>query len=198
MGEEFAARTPFVYFVSHGDPALVDAVREGRRRELADLGDLAALGALADPQAEATFLACKLDWAMPGAGEAVHAEMLALYRELIALRRRLPCLANGRKDLTRAAASEAERWLLVERADPSRQVALIACNLRDAENRVPCRGPAGAYRLALATDAPRRGGLPAPAPAPELELGGGAVTLVLPPYAARIYVCDRPAAPEAR
>jgi hypothetical protein len=24
------------------------------------------------------------------------------------------------------------------------------------------------------------------------------VTLVLPPYAARIYVCDRPAAPEAR
>jgi maltooligosyltrehalose trehalohydrolase len=199
MGEELAAATPFVYFVSHGDPALVDAVREGRRRELADLGDLAALGELADPQAEATFQACKLDWSALGAGAPVHAEMLALYRDLIALRRRLPCLANGRKDLTCTLADEAERWLVVERADPSGQVALIACNLRDAEGRVPCRGPAGRYRLALATDDPRYGGPAVPEAALELAPGGGPVTLVLPPYAARIYVTDFSApGPEAR
>ena len=33
MGEEHAEANPFLYFVSHGDPALVEAVREGRRRE---------------------------------------------------------------------------------------------------------------------------------------------------------------------
>ena len=35
MGEEHGETNPFLYFVSHGDPALVEAVREGRRREFA-------------------------------------------------------------------------------------------------------------------------------------------------------------------
>jgi maltooligosyltrehalose trehalohydrolase len=35
MGEEYGETAPFPYFVSHSDPALVDAVREGRRREFA-------------------------------------------------------------------------------------------------------------------------------------------------------------------
>ena len=35
MGEEHGEANPFLYFVSHGDPALVEAVREGRRREFA-------------------------------------------------------------------------------------------------------------------------------------------------------------------
>ena len=32
MGEEYGETHPFQYFVSHGDPELVDAVREGRQR----------------------------------------------------------------------------------------------------------------------------------------------------------------------
>jgi maltooligosyltrehalose trehalohydrolase len=180
MGEEWAARTPFVYFTSHGDPALVVAVREGRRRELADLGDLEALGPLADPQAEATFAACKLDWAELAGDE--HARMLALYGDLAALRRRLRCLSNGRMDLARTAASEADRWLVVERGDPSGGVALIACNLRDAAQAVPLAGPPGAYRLALATDDPRYGGARPADP----RASAGAV-LALPAFAARVY-----------
>src|SRR5207253_1102638 len=33
QGEEWAAREPFQYFVSHTDPALVEAVRKGRQEE---------------------------------------------------------------------------------------------------------------------------------------------------------------------
>lgn len=200
MGEEYAERAPFVYFVSHTDPALVAAVREGRRRELGELaelgapgepgepGALGALAALADPQAEATFLACKLDWSLAGAPP--HAQVLALYRDLIALRRRAPCLGNCRKDLTRVAWSEAERWLVIERGDPSGQRALVVCNLGDAERRVPCAGAAGAYELALATDDARYGGAgAAPAPATlAIEGGREPVELVLPAHAARIYL----------
>ena len=182
MGEEFAERAPFRYFISHSDEVLVDAVREARRRALAELGE--DLGELADPQADATFQACKLDWSL--VEQAPHAQMLALYRELIALRRREACLANCRKDLTRVRSSETDRWIVIERADPSGQLALVACNLRDTANRVPCTGLSGSYRLALATDDPRYGGTPAPPPS--LALSGDPMTLTLPPWSARIYL----------
>ena len=48
MGEEYGETNPFLYFVSHGDPALVEAVREGRRREFAAFG---WAGKIPDPQA---------------------------------------------------------------------------------------------------------------------------------------------------
>ncbi len=35
MGEEYGETAPFPYFVDHGDPALIEAVRAGRRREYA-------------------------------------------------------------------------------------------------------------------------------------------------------------------
>ncbi len=44
MGEEFGAQQPFLYFTSYPDPALADAVREGRRQEFA------AFPAFADPE----------------------------------------------------------------------------------------------------------------------------------------------------
>ncbi len=56
MGEERGARTPFPYFVSHGDPDLVEAVRRGRAAEFPDFD-----GAAPDPQAEATFAAAVLE-----------------------------------------------------------------------------------------------------------------------------------------
>src|SRR5262249_12375926 len=39
MGQEFAESAPFHYFVSHGDRALSEAVREGRRKEMGSLAD---------------------------------------------------------------------------------------------------------------------------------------------------------------
>lgn len=44
MGEEFGATQPFLYFTSHEDPKLVEAVREGRRTEFASFKKFADSG----------------------------------------------------------------------------------------------------------------------------------------------------------
>jgi maltooligosyltrehalose trehalohydrolase len=58
MGEEYGEETPFPYFISPEDPALVEAVRRGRREEFSSFGW--AQEPL-DPQDEGTFLSARLD-----------------------------------------------------------------------------------------------------------------------------------------
>jgi maltooligosyltrehalose trehalohydrolase len=86
MGQEYGEEAPFQYFVSHTEPALIEAVREGRQREFAYF---AKDGLEApDPQAEATFERSKLDWSLRDRGH--HATLRALYTELLRLRRTVP------------------------------------------------------------------------------------------------------------
>ena len=94
MGEEYAEPAPFAYFIDHGDPDLVRAVQEGRRREFsgADWG-----GAVADPAAEATFRDAVLDPSVieePGP----HRDMRDLYRTLLSLRRKHRVLTDPGAD----------------------------------------------------------------------------------------------------
>lgn len=96
MGEEFAAAQPFLFFCDFG-PELARAVTEGRRREFARFtrfADPAERERIPDPNAEATFAACVLDWS---AIERVpHNGVLELHRRLLALRRQwiVPRLAG--------------------------------------------------------------------------------------------------------
>jgi maltooligosyltrehalose trehalohydrolase len=85
QGEEWAASSPFQYFTDHPDPELGRAVSEGRRREFASFGWRERAP---DPQDLATFRRSKLRW--EELEEDLHAGMLDWYRDLIALRRRLP------------------------------------------------------------------------------------------------------------
>jgi maltooligosyltrehalose trehalohydrolase len=94
MGEEWAAASPWQFFTSHPEPELAEAVRTGRRREFASHGW--AETEVPDPQDPATFQRSKLDWAEPG--KPGHAEILALYKQLIALRRSRPELSDPRLD----------------------------------------------------------------------------------------------------
>jgi len=90
QGEEWAASTPFLYFTDHADPGLGKAVAEGRRREFAAFGWTREVP---DPQGPGTFERSKLDW--DELDEPYHRDMLHWYRGLIALRRRLPAVAQG-------------------------------------------------------------------------------------------------------
>jgi maltooligosyltrehalose trehalohydrolase len=81
MGQEYAEQVPFLYFVSHSDPDLVRAVREGRKKEFAAFARDADFP---DPQAPETFRRCVLRWERRTEGR--HGVMLALYRELLRLR----------------------------------------------------------------------------------------------------------------
>ncbi|MBX3619103.1 MAG: malto-oligosyltrehalose trehalohydrolase [Rhizobacter sp.] len=87
MGEEYAASTPFLYFCDFG-PELAQAVSAGRRNEFARFAafaDASARARIPDPNAAATFAACKLQWAERETEP--HAARLALVRRLLALRR---------------------------------------------------------------------------------------------------------------
>ncbi|HSM62942.1 MAG TPA: hypothetical protein VK833_03285, partial [Gillisia sp.] len=61
MGEEFAEENPFQYFISHGDPELVKAVQQGRKREF-EYFNSQAKGDFSDPQSRETFNDSKLNW----------------------------------------------------------------------------------------------------------------------------------------
>ena len=85
QGQEFWASAPFLYFADHY-PELAATVREGRHAYMANFPSLATQSGqkqLADPEAESTFSACKLDWR-----EAeTNAPIVAMHRDLLRLRR---------------------------------------------------------------------------------------------------------------
>ncbi|MDO8988052.1 MAG: malto-oligosyltrehalose trehalohydrolase [Sideroxyarcus sp.] len=102
MGEEFAAAQPFMFFCDFG-PELAQAVTDGRRREFARFArfaDPAVRERIPDPNADTTFAACVLDWT--SLGREPHASMLALYRQLLELRRRV--IAPRLAGMTRGAS----------------------------------------------------------------------------------------------
>jgi maltooligosyltrehalose trehalohydrolase len=147
QGQEYGETAPFHYFVSHGDQALVEAVRKGRREEFVAFQ---WEHEFPDPQAESTFIESKLDWRLcdaPG-----HRVLLGLYRDLIALRKTSASMGDCRKDLVRVTAHEGESWIAVERGalDGTRAVGIF--NLSSQARRVRLAGQKGIrWRLALST-----------------------------------------------
>src|SRR5204863_7341167 len=87
MGEEYGEEAPFLYFISHGDPDLIEAVRRGRKEEFREFQ---WQGELSDPQSEETFLRSRISWEHREKGR--HRTLLELYRTLIRLRKEIPVL----------------------------------------------------------------------------------------------------------
>lgn len=193
MGEEYGETTPFLYFIEHGDPALVQAVRDGRRREHDAHGALGAPDAHlppSDPQAEETFSRSRLRWA--GRTSAAGARLLRLHTDLIALRRREPALRPG---ASVAGVEGGADWCTVVRTMPARRdgadaprpapALWYAFNLGGAPRDIPLPAQAtGQWRLELSTDAVVYGGSGIPAPVTP----DGAMRLA--PWSASVYVRD--------
>lgn len=111
MGEEWAASTPWQFFASFPDPQLAEAVRTGRRREFGRHGW--GESEVPDPMDPATVERSTLDW--DELDEPAHAQMLEVYRTLIALRHRHPELADpSLGDLTVDVAAD-DSWLVMHR-----------------------------------------------------------------------------------
>ena len=90
MGEEYGEKAPFQYFTDHGDPALVEAVRNGRRAEFASF---AWEGEVPDPQNSDTFERSRVH---PGIQTLVeHNQLLRWYHRLIELRKTVPALGSA-------------------------------------------------------------------------------------------------------
>ena len=110
MGEEYGETAPFQYFVSHSDPALIKAVREGRKAEFADF---TWQGEPPDPAAEETFLRSKLDHSLREQGW--HRGLWEFYRELLRLRKTLPALRELNKDQIEVLGFQGRRALFWRR-----------------------------------------------------------------------------------
>ncbi len=82
QGQEFGAKSPFLYFADH-HPELAALVARGRKEFLTQFPSLRALE-IAPPHDRATFERCKLDHSRRDE------RVVAFHRELIALRRTLP------------------------------------------------------------------------------------------------------------
>ena len=142
QGEEWGARTPFLYFTDHQDAELGRLVSEGRAREFQSFrwG-----GEIPDPQAAATFERSKLDWAETA--EPRHAELLDWYRALIALRKsraeRAPANAPAKPKVRFDAKAE---WLRFEYAG-----VLAMFNFATVPRRIDL--PKGPWELALDSQA---------------------------------------------
>jgi maltooligosyltrehalose trehalohydrolase len=85
MGQEFAASAPWLYFADH-EPELAAKVHRGRRAFLEQFPSLAIpelQEEIPDPADPETFRRCKLDFS----GRETNAELYALHRDLLRLRR---------------------------------------------------------------------------------------------------------------
>src|SRR5258708_4362372 len=94
QGQEFAASSRFHYFANH-NAELAKLVRQGRAREMAQfpsVADTEMQACLADPESRATFAASKLHH--QEREEPFHAEILALHKDLLRLRREEPVFAR--------------------------------------------------------------------------------------------------------
>lgn len=110
MGEEYGEEAPFLYFVSHSDPALIEAVRKGRREEFQSFE---WQGSPPDPQDLSTFLQSRLQWEKRDEGK--HRVLLDLHRELIRLRKKIPALSIPDRSNLQVSCSEEEKLLFLAR-----------------------------------------------------------------------------------
>jgi len=82
MGEEYGAKNPFQYFISHTDDKLVELVRKGRKEEFRYFN---WKGEVPDPQSEDVFRQCILSG--PDQNDASQAVLLSWYQFLIQFRK---------------------------------------------------------------------------------------------------------------
>ncbi len=147
MGEEYGEAAPFLYFTSHSDPALAEAVRRGRRAEFASFR---WEGEIPDPQAEETFRRSTLDRSASRQGRGKM--LFDLHRELLRIR---AAIGGSRRNSLEVRADLAARTLWL-RYLPDR--AAIGLNFSGGE--VPTRPPSlgRPARLALDTSGSLWGG----------------------------------------
>ncbi len=147
MGEEYAEAAPFPYFVSHGDPELLESIRQGRRNEFSEGADQ---GEPPDPGLAGTFLSAKVNEEQRHQGD--HREIYTFYRELIRLRKACAPLARLTREAMHIVVCEEKQLLVIYRnAGPSQ----VICLFNYSGNSLICFPPlvVGTLRVLLSSSA---------------------------------------------
>ncbi|MCP9473522.1 MAG: malto-oligosyltrehalose trehalohydrolase [Nitrospira sp.] len=184
MGEEYGETAPFHYFIEHGDSVLIEAVRQGRRREFAHFGWKPEK--IADPQAVETFERSKLDWERHTERQK---DLLRWTKALIKLRRTVPSLGAGDNEDLRHEVQEfeADRVLLLHRRSKDRGETLLICGFNRAPVKLTLTAPAGRWYKRLDAGSNDFGGREEDPLPLELTIDGRGFSLTIPPYAAAVF-----------
>lgn len=147
QGEEWGAKTPFLYFTDHENAELGRLVAEGRSKEFSSFS---WQGAVPNPQEVETFNRSKLDWSEMSLPP--HAELLEWYRRLIHLRHgKMAASSTARGTMGRGKAAVKfnadAAWLTFIHGG-----LLCVFNFAVAAQRV--RLPSGDWDLMLRSDRP--------------------------------------------
>ena len=145
MGEEYGEESPFLYFISHSDPALIEAVRQGRKKEFEDFKWKEEPP---DPQNLETFLTSKINREKRFEGN--HKVLSGFYKKLITLRKTIPALSHPDKTCLAVDGLEAEKVLFMRRWKDSSHVFFIF-NFNSADIKIIPSIPEGRWNKAVDT-----------------------------------------------
>ncbi|GAB2686924.1 malto-oligosyltrehalose trehalohydrolase [Mucilaginibacter koreensis] len=145
MGEEWSEPHPFLYFVSHTDPQLAEAVRKGRKQEFAAFH---AEGEAPDPMDEETFNQSKLQWNLVNEGQ--HQVMFNFYKTLITLRKQTPALHVLDRNSLKVSCDEQAQTLILQRWHKDNKVT-IAMNFSDQPQQVDLPNIKAEWKLLMAS-----------------------------------------------
>ncbi|WP_319420600.1 malto-oligosyltrehalose trehalohydrolase [Pleurocapsa sp. FMAR1] len=149
MGQEYGEESPFLYFVSHEDPDLVAAVREGRKKEFTDFH---VEGDYIDPQSIEAFETSKLHWQQKNEGK--HLILWQLYQKLIAMRRTIPALKKLDKQNLEVTVKESDRIITLHRWQDDSQIFSIL-NFDDRDIKLENIFPVGKWQKILDSAEPK-------------------------------------------
>ena len=145
MGEEYGEDAPFHFFSDYQEDQTIRGLEEGRS---AQFGRFGFEGDARDPQDEQVFLDSKLCWEKRREGK--HAELLALHKELLKLRREHPLLAGLARDRMRVDIV-GENGLAIERWSVRRDLQLYCLFNFSMYSPMPMPGKQRRWDLLLAS-----------------------------------------------
>ncbi|UHG91862.1 malto-oligosyltrehalose trehalohydrolase [Spirosoma oryzicola] len=168
MGEEWGELNPFLYFVSHSDPALIEAVRQGRKREFAAFQTSQEAP---DPQAEQTFERSKLNWER--LNQEPHRILFRYYQTLLALRKQSSLRHPNRESVAVIMDERKNTLCLLRQHTPD---VAVVCLMNFSSQPAPLVLPASIrpWKVLIDSASPQWAG---PLASP-LELSGDASVLV--------------------
>ena len=168
MGEEWSEPNPFLYFVSHTDPGLIEAVRKGRKAEFSEFH---AQGEAPDPQAPETFLKSKLQWNLLNTG--IHETMYRYYQTLISIRKKEPALYKLNRQQLNCEHDEKTQTLILWRWHENQHIVCLM-NFSKVQQKLKIPDGGNEWNKLFDTAETRWAG---PGAAPELIINNSSVNI---------------------
>jgi maltooligosyltrehalose trehalohydrolase len=184
MGEEYGETAPFLYFIDHGDTALIEAVRQGRKREFAAFGRTD----IPDPYDRGTFDRSRLHPCLET--DRKQQAHLRWCQALIQLRKSVPALGTGAKgDRVQVGSHPKSQLLIIHRRAKQGPEALIFLGFHHNSTLVLAKLPKGNWENRLDSGASAFGYQEEQLAPPNLPIQSSEhISLNLPAYPAWVFL----------